>query len=86
MIFKLAICNMNFARSAVSLRLYIELEMCPRYTDAPAVAKFSYSQKTKAKKTFLCTKGNRPGSYEMIWMILKFEQDILMLSIVSKFP
>ena len=82
MIFKLAICNMNFARSAVSLRLYIELEMCPGDTDAPAVAKFSYSQKTKAKKTFLCTK----GSYEIIWMILKLEQDILMLSIVSKFP
>ena len=52
----------------------------------PPLLQNSHILKKQKQKTFLCTKGNRPGSYEMIWMILKFEQDILMLSIVSKFP
>ena len=36
---------------------------------------------TKAKKTF-----NHSGGHKMIWIILKIEQDILMLSVVFKFP
>ena len=35
--------------------------------------------------TFLRTKENNSKSHKMIWIILELEQDILMLSIVSKF-
>ena len=39
----------------------------------------------QSQTTFLRTKGNYSRSQKMIWIILELEQDILMLSIVSKF-
>ena len=54
----------------------------------PMLLQIPIFSQTKAKKTFAMnkgTKGNHSGSHKMIWIILKLEEDILMLSIVSKF-
>ena len=57
--------------------------MCPGNMDATAVAKIAYFHKIKNESFH--EQRVITQNHGMIWIILELEQDILVLSIVSKF-
>ena len=52
--------------------------MCPGDTDSPPLLQNLHILANESKKDIFMNKGNHSGSYEMIWIILKLGQDILL--------